>query len=122
VYNTTYGNLVLQGNGTYVYTPDTNYFGIDSFIYEVCNDEPVVECIQATVYINVIPVNDVIIARDDTAQGYEEMVLNGSSLMSNDGDPDGSIVSINTTATYGPNHGQLVINTDGTYIYTPDSN
>ncbi|OYT86707.1 MAG: hypothetical protein CFE46_14695 [Burkholderiales bacterium PBB6] len=45
-----------------------------------------------------------------------------SSVMINDSDPDGDTLSVDTTPVTGPAHGTLVLNADGSYVYTPDAN
>jgi len=32
------GILTLNSDGTYSYLPDSNFFGTDSFTYEICDD------------------------------------------------------------------------------------
>ncbi|MFN4083066.1 MAG: Ig-like domain-containing protein, partial [Bacteroidia bacterium] len=60
--NTDHGVLTLNNNGTpgdptddyFVYTPNLNYYGKDTFIYNICDFDG--ECDTAIVYIDVIPV------------------------------------------------------------------
>ncbi|MEK8049629.1 Ig-like domain-containing protein [Ideonella sp. DXS22W] len=51
-----HGSLVLNTDGSYVYTPDANYSGTDSFTYRVVDADGGVA--TATVTIQVTPVND----------------------------------------------------------------
>ncbi|RZT97181.1 gliding motility-associated-like protein [Ancylomarina subtilis] len=53
-----HGSLNIHTDGTYTYLPDTDFNGIDSFTYEICDDESPSGCSQASVYITVLPVND----------------------------------------------------------------
>ena len=50
------GTLTQNADGTVAYTPNTNYFGDDSFTYKVRDEE--LDSNLATVSINVTPVND----------------------------------------------------------------
>ncbi|MBW6516875.1 MAG: cadherin-like domain-containing protein, partial [ANME-2 cluster archaeon] len=50
------GTLVNNGDGTIAYNPNENYFGIDSFTYEICDIDG--ECDSALVTIDINPVND----------------------------------------------------------------
>ena len=50
------GTLVNNGDGTFTYTPNLNYFGADGFSYQICDSDSV--CTTATVSINVTAVND----------------------------------------------------------------
>ncbi|MBV8516272.1 MAG: tandem-95 repeat protein [Acidobacteria bacterium] len=53
--NATHGDVVLQANGGFTYTPDANYFGADSFTYTVSDGHATA---TATVTIAVTSVND----------------------------------------------------------------
>lgn len=48
-----YGSLTLNANGTFVYTPNNNFYGQDKFVYEVCNNANPQSCNKATVYLNI---------------------------------------------------------------------
>ena len=47
------GTLVNNGDGTFDYTPELNFVGVDSFIYEICDAEVSPLCDTATVTITV---------------------------------------------------------------------
>ena len=51
------GTLVLNSNGSFSYTPNPNFFGTDTFVYQV-TDPRLVSNQPATVTITVTPVND----------------------------------------------------------------
>ncbi len=55
-----HGTLSLAPTGSFIYTPDLNYNGVDSFLYIVCdNGTPLPSlCDTGTAYITVLPVND----------------------------------------------------------------
>jgi hypothetical protein len=50
------GTLALNGDGSFTYTPDANWFGVDSFVYRATDDDGAFD--TAMVTINVAPVND----------------------------------------------------------------
>ena len=50
------GVLTNNGDGTFDYTPAADFFGADSFVYEICDTDGA--CDTATVNITVDPVND----------------------------------------------------------------
>ena len=72
--------------------------------------------------VTVTDVNEPPVAHNDVATIAEDGVLNGTNLLSNDTDPDGNVLTINTIPASGPTHGTLIINSNGTYSYTPDAN
>ncbi|MCU4176764.1 tandem-95 repeat protein [Carboxylicivirga sp. N1Y90] len=115
------GTLVINPDGSYIYTPDADFNGDDSFEYEICDDGTPSLCTKATVNITVNSVNDAPVAVNDMASVDADQVLNGSSLLANDSDPDGDNLLINTTPLVNVSNGTLVIDTDGTYTYTPNA-
>lgn len=52
----THGSVQFQGSGVVRYTPEEDYFGQDTFRYEVCDSEGL--CATADVNVDVSPVND----------------------------------------------------------------
>ncbi|MEQ8809490.1 MAG: MBG domain-containing protein, partial [Imperialibacter sp.] len=56
VENVSHGSLVLNANGSFVYTPDANFNGTDVFSYKVVEGEIVSATVSVTV--EVLPVND----------------------------------------------------------------
>jgi hypothetical protein len=59
------GSLLNTGNGSFNYTPNPNFNGSDSFVYEIC--DTLGACDTATVSITVAPVSDPPVANDDPA-------------------------------------------------------
>ena len=43
-------------------------------------------------------------------------------MLGNDNDIDGDTLIVNTTPVSDPSNGTVVLNSDGTFIYTPDAN
>lgn len=108
------GNLALNADGSFIYTPDDDFYGTDTFTY-VANDD-FAESNIATVNIAVTPANDAPVANDqsvttdrDTAKA---ITLTATDV---DGDPLTWII-VDT-----PAHGTLS-GTAPNLIYTPDEN
>jgi gliding motility-associated-like protein len=51
-----HGVLTMNADGTFTYTPSTDYNGFDEFTYEACDGSGF--CVSATVTIIVVPVGD----------------------------------------------------------------
>jgi VCBS repeat-containing protein len=85
VVTTQNGTLVLNADGSFVYTPAPNFNGQDTFVYQV-TDPRMVGNQPATVTITVNPVNDVPFANNDTITISEDAVQawSGALFTSND--------------------------------------
>ena len=59
-----------------------------------------------------------VVANNDTATTESGDPVDGD-LLSNDFDPEGDTLTVNTTPVTDPTNGTVVINTDGTFTYTP---
>ena len=114
--NVTNGTLVFNADGTYTYTPNTDYLGSDSFTYEMCDFTAL--CDSATVFIQVVPANEGPVANDDTYTIEEDEVLT-DNVGTNDSDADGDILTFAVVTTVV--NGTLVFNADGSFTYTPNA-
>jgi len=111
-----HGQVTLNPDGTFTYTPDPNFNGADSFRYQI--DDGRGGTTTATVAVTVSPVNDAPLAADDQAITGEGAPVT-IDVLSNDGDVDGDALS--AAVDSGPSHGTVVSNPDGTFTYTPDA-
>ena len=108
-------NGSVANNGVDVtYTPDTDFFGVDSFTYVV--NDGTVDGNTATVTVTVTAVNDAPVAVDDSASTTEDVAVD-IDVLANDSDADGDGLSVSSTSD--PANGSVVNN--GTDVsYTPD--
>ncbi len=85
------GNVVLNPDGTYTYTPDPDFNGTDTFEYQVCDSGAPAECDAAIVTITVNAVNDVPVVTDDSETIAEDSSLS-SDVSSNDSDVESTLI------------------------------
>jgi gliding motility-associated-like protein len=111
------GTVTMNADGSFTYTPDSDFNGTDTFTYQAC-DENGLNCVEATVTIIVIPINDNPIANDDTFSTNEDTPLS-ENVGSNDLNPDGG--SLVFTITDGPDNGTITLNPDGSFTYNPNA-
>ncbi len=113
-----HGQLVWAGDGSFVYTPDPDFFGDDSFTYRASDGQA--ESQPVVVAITVHPVNDPPVAAGDVYVVDQDTVLAvpaARGLLANDRDAEGEPLSVAIEA--GPNYGTLELAADGSFRYTP---
>lgn len=113
-----HGEVLLRADGSFSYVPAVNYRGIDAFTYEAVDAAG--ETSQAAVQIDVTQpptaTNDVYLGDVDTPIEVLDPAL---GLLANDHDaPEDDELSVLPGTT--PEHGVLVLNSDGTFRYDPD--
>jgi gliding motility-associated-like protein len=116
------GTIVINPDGTYTYTPNTNFNGVDTVVVSICDaGTPGVICVNDTIFITVTAVNDAPIVDNEVITTPEDTAVGGDLTDAGDSDPDGTPLTVDTTPLSGPSNGTIVINTDGTYTYTPNT-
>ncbi|EKA8936443.1 tandem-95 repeat protein, partial [Vibrio parahaemolyticus] len=88
------GTVIVNSDGTVTYTPDDNYVGEDTFTYIVTSGG-VSE--STTVEVNVTPVNDAPVAKNDISTTQEDTAVT-IDVLSNDTDVDGDKLSIESAS------------------------
>jgi gliding motility-associated-like protein len=114
-----HGTLVLNSNGIFNYIPDLNYTGLDQFVYRVCDNGTPQACAQATVYLMIAPFNQAPIAVNDILATNEDSPVNGDVSINDTPSKDGENV---WTILQQADHGNVIIETNGKYTYTPAPN
>jgi len=113
------GSLIIknQNTGQYTYSPDTNYFGADSFTFKV--NDGVIDSNVGSIQITINPVNDHPVAENIIFSTNEDSSSNGN-LKGSDIDGD----SINYAIVNNPAKGSVsIINaSNGTFSYAPQPN
>ena len=115
-----HGTVTLNPNGTFTYIPNPGYAGTDQFVYEVCDNGTPVACDKATVYLNVVAVNQPPVAINDVNTTFINKSVSGQ-VLTNDYDPENNPLTVNTTPVSQPAHGNVILNANGTYTYTPNT-
>ncbi|OIN56867.1 hypothetical protein BLX24_23130 [Arsenicibacter rosenii] len=115
------GSVVLNTlTGKFIYTPAPNYQGNDSFKYSICDKGSPVLCDTAIVTIIIRPQgpNEPPIALDDQYFTNVNIPVSGS-LGNNDTNPSNTTLTYTRQPVTAPVHGQVIINANGTFSYTP---
>ena len=132
------GTFILNVNGTYTFTPATDFHGKVDISYSICDNGLPSACNTAVLHIEVLPdingsANDRPFAGDDFVHTSMNIPVN-ANFVNNDYEPNSDPVTINgTTINTGGAHtqiqtlatlngGNVVFYADGTYTYNPPFN
>ncbi len=110
------GAVTIAADGSIRYTPNTDFVGKDSFSYTISDENGVTS--SAAVILTVTITNEAPTAVDDTATTEENAPVT-IAVLENDNDPENKPLIISNTTT--PANGVLVVNTNGTITYTPNT-
>ncbi|GAG22357.1 unnamed protein product, partial [marine sediment metagenome] len=114
-----HGTVEIDDSDTTVtYTPEADFFGPDSFTYEVSDGNSGSDIAQ--VYVTVKPVNDSPLALDDMETTREDSAVT-ILVLANDYDPDGDPLVL-TGVTQGDSGKVEIDVNDTTVTYTPNPN
>lgn len=113
----TRGSLTLNADGSFRYTPATDFNGTDRFTYRAADGAT--SSNVATVTITVSPVNDPPAAANDRYSTLQStsLAISAGGILANDVDVDGDTLTAVRVA--GPRNGTLSLNGDGSFVYTP---
>lgn len=115
-----HGQLTLNSNGSFVYTPAPTFYGSDSFIYQASNGT---YSAQAMVTLNVLYTPPSLQANFDVYTLDEDSTLtvtHADSLLLNDSFNPNEALTVSLLQA--PPYGTLSLNTDGTFTYQPAAN
>jgi hypothetical protein len=114
-----HGTVALELNGSFLYTPQSNFFGTDRFTYRA--NDGFFDSNVATVTITVLGVDDPPIAVDDRYSVLRDSTLTvpaAQGVLANDVELDGQAMT--AILLQGPTHGSLNLEPSGAFAYTPN--
>jgi len=112
-----------NGTGTVVnenevnYSPNLDYIGLDTIIYQVCNTANL--CTTDTIFITIEEINKAPVAATDYSTVLENSTNNFINVQANDTDANGEGDSLVTTIVEMPLHGVASVINDDSLSYTP---
>jgi endonuclease I len=109
------GTAVLNTDGSILYTPTEGFSGVDTFTYELCDDDETPSCDTAKITVTVKDEGSPVAVDDEVVVqvGATNVVL--SNLLVNDNTiDDAAITGVQETGS-----GSVTLNGDGTVTYNP---
>ena len=122
-----HGTVTMNSAGSYLYTPNGDFNGTDSFTFRASDDDGA-DSNAATITVTVAPVGDPTAASDDGGTIGED-TPGTIDVLGNDSDADGplAVLAVDGTAitvgdTVAVTNGSVTLNADGTLTFTPTGN
>jgi large repetitive protein len=115
-----HGTVTVNPDGSFSYTPEANYNGLDGFSYLVSDGTTTSDVASATIAIGAV--NDLPAGANDEFTTNEDAPLEipAPGVLVNDTDVDGDVLS--SILFNPPIHGTVTLGGDGALLYTPDAN
>jgi gliding motility-associated-like protein/uncharacterized repeat protein (TIGR01451 family) len=115
-------NAKIGSDGTFIYVPDAGFIGYDYFKYMVCDDNDPELCVQGTVYIKVIDVDEI---NSPPLANHDYIFVNKNdtielNLLDNDYDFDGGQITMSGIVE-DPQKGRIELDENGIYTYISDT-
>ncbi|MBL8829577.1 MAG: tandem-95 repeat protein, partial [Planctomycetaceae bacterium] len=113
----THGTVILNGDGSFTYSPNAGYSGAEAFSYRSTDGNRNGNTVLVNLEVNSVP------SAGNDAYVFAQQVFSVDSthgLLANDSDPDGP----NPLTIYlvqMPEHGSLTMQTNGAFEYVPES-
>lgn len=113
------GEVILNTDGSFIYTPVQDFNGNDSFTYRASNGR--VTSSATTVTLQVAPVNDAPIAYPDVFMGNaNDWIVHAPGALENDIDVDEGDTLRSILVPGGDDPGSLNFSSDGSFTYKPE--
>lgn len=111
---------VNPATGDITYSPNATFAGKDTLTYQVCDNGAPVQCATARQIISVFEASapNSTLAADDYTTTIQGLPISGN-VTTNDMDPEGNNQSVTAQTITSPGEGTLVLNSDGSYTFTP---
>lgn len=114
-----HGDMVLNADGTFTYTPDNTYIGLDSVKYIIFDHAMPSQSDSSWIVINVRQVEEPPVAVADTFYTDEEVPVTLLNLANNDTDPENNIDAQTVTLVGAVSYGSIS-NTGHEFVFTPE--
>ena len=113
----THGTLTANGSGSFTYTPESDFFGTESFTYTVGDGNGGSATAAVTVTVTAQP--DAPVATADAPTTTEDSAAVTFDVLANDTDPENDPLSVPSFDASSVTAGTLVHNGAGSFTYVP---
>jgi VCBS repeat-containing protein len=114
-----FGTIVLNSDGSFVYTPIAGFTGTDAFTYRASDSVDNSDIATVTITINAVNHAPLALADSYTTNTNTPLNVTAAGVLANDIDSDGDTLSAIQVSN--PAHGSLAFSADGSFLYTPNT-
>ena len=117
-----YGTLQLNADGSFIYTPQPTFHGVDSFSYLATDGSNSSAIATVMLTIREVTSNRPPTGIDDAyaTDDRQALIVAAPGVLGNDFDPDGDVLTASLEIV--PLHGTLSLDSNGGFVYTPPLN
>ncbi len=112
-----HGTLTLNADGSFTYTPDSNFSGPDSFTYRANDGSSNSNIATVGITVSVVNTAPVAVADSYSANQNTLLVVPATGVLSNDTDAQSD--ALTAVLVTGASHGNVTLNSNGGFSYTP---
>ncbi|MEO8376145.1 MAG: Ig-like domain-containing protein [Candidatus Sumerlaeota bacterium] len=117
------GSLLIQADGSFIYSPDVDFHGPDSFTYSIGDGNFGVDTATVSITVNevVVDPNSPPTLTDDNVDYtiFQSLPQPTGNVLSNDSDPDFDELVVTNDGEISGSYGTLTLSSDGSYTYAP---
>ncbi|TMP78901.1 hypothetical protein CWB73_15390 [Pseudoalteromonas phenolica] len=115
-----HGVLTIFANGEFTYTPNGNFYGLDTFRYQIKNPQGAIDEANVSIKIKKINSDPIALFNEFYVLQNSSLTLVGNELILNDIDFDGDSLTIDTLPVEDVKNGTLNLQSSGSFVYTPN--
>jgi len=109
--NPTNGSVTQNADGSFTYTPNAGYSGLDSYTYTITDDVGQTDVATVNITVNPLATNNAY-----TTNQSVTLTVPATGILGNDAG-----TAITVTSNTNPTNGTLTQNADGSLVYVPDA-
>ena len=113
------GTVALDANGSFVYTPNANFNGTDSFTYKAIGAGTDSNVVTATITVTAVADPPVAVADSHSTDEDTVLTVAAPGVLANDTDVDGS--TLTAVKVTDPTNGVVALSANGSFVYTPNA-
>jgi gliding motility-associated-like protein len=111
------GSIIVNTNGDFTYTPNFNFFGADTIVISVCDNDNF--CVNDTIFITIPTGNTFPVVENETFNATQDQIFIGN-ILTNDFDLETGLLAT-VTPIVDLTNGLIVMSANGAFTFAPNA-